>query len=119
MELTKESFILVAAVCTAIGTIIGTLVASIASFGTAWLNKRSEERKARRDLIFKAALEYWKIDVEKNMSSLPLEHYIIQLEAFYSAFIDTKNTPSNFGQRIKTFQTAISEIQAKKEQPKD
>lgn len=98
-----------AALAAIIGAAVVAVTSGVFSFLTLWLNKRSEERRQLRDLVFKAAFEEWnlinaRIRAEHpGASPLPLETYIIRASILIRQ-IDHADSidPAKVGARVRS-----------------
>jgi hypothetical protein len=93
-----------------LGTIGGALVAGLIALGITFINKKSEERRHLRELMFNAAVENWKhnniaaIELMKagnRVELMPLDSYIVNLLALSGSLLDTTLTKDNIKAKLK------------------
>lgn len=103
-----------------VGTIVGAIIGSLSSGIMAWYSIRSNERKHRRDIIIKAALENYKYS-EQHASSLrdeakpskipPLDVYIIYMSPLLDEIIDRRLTKDNVVSILQKVNELTDEMQ--------
>jgi hypothetical protein len=102
---------LIAALCTAIGTIFGVIITSFIQARTNRLNRESEERKHYRDIVVKAAIEIWKQNLEVAKSQgghvLPLESVIVAVAKGADVIFDPTTNETNLVERLEKANTFV------------
>lgn len=83
---------------TLIGTLSGVIIGSLATIIITWINKRSEERRHKREIIIRAATESWKQSVElvekRGGKVESLDIFIIHLIKLSEVLLTNKNLTS-------------------------
>jgi hypothetical protein len=97
---------LIAAMCTAIGTIVGVIITSYIQARTNRLNREAEDRKHYREIVVKAAIENWKqtLEVAKSMGGvhvLPLESFMASVSKAADVILDPTTDETNLAERLK------------------
>jgi len=88
-------------IASAIGAVVAALVAALFSLLNTWIVKRSENERALRELIIKAALETQKQHKEMSDSLksktllLPLDAYIVHITVVLSVLLQNRITQNN------------------------
>ena len=100
-----------------IGTLGATLITGVIAFSINLVNKRSEERKHKQQLIIQAALANWNRDFEiakehqKSGSKArisPLDIYLIHQMNLIEALTDSKLTATNLTQKLQSIEDITS-----------
>lgn len=86
-SMNQSMITLITVLITALSTLGGVLITSLINSSNTRLSQESEERKHHRDLLFKTAIEYWQAE-RKELPHLPLEQYIVSMDAFYTVFME-------------------------------
>ena len=109
-----------------IGTLGSGLIAASAALLGNWINKRSEERKHRQQLIITAAIESWKhineILVERDPRSFalaPVDDHILHMMKFAELILDGKIDQSNVEQKLKELSAITAKVNAYREKQFD
>ncbi len=93
-----------------IGTIGGALVTGLFALGFTFINKKSEERRHLRELMFNAAVENWKhnniaaIELMKagnKVALMPLDSYIVNLLTLSRTLLDSTLTKDNIKTKLQ------------------
>jgi hypothetical protein len=96
---------LIAALCTALGTILGVGITSVIQWHTSRLNRESEERKHYKEVVVKAAIETWResVGIAKSIGGTiyPLESFIIALASAADVIFDPTTDESNLAERLE------------------
>ena len=98
-----------------IGTCIGGTITAVPTIITAWIGKRSEERRHMRDLCVKAAIENWKTLSARNLPTgapmPPIDSFILHMakfsELFLSGDIDATRISKNLNEVYKVVDAAL------------
>jgi hypothetical protein len=95
-----------------VGSLGGAIVGAIPGLVALFLNRQSEERKQFKELVFKSALESWKLRVDKTGIIPPLETYVIHAAAMCEfAFAKKKITPEDMAKHLQEL-SAVMEVMA-------
>ena len=98
---------------TIIGAAVGGGIASIISAFSHWLARRSEERRALRQLVMQAAIENWKYTADlakhiaqssndkRNLNIYPLDGFIIHMLKLVEILDTGKITPDRVREIIR------------------
>jgi hypothetical protein len=88
-------------------TLLGSLIPNLVALRTARLikesadrDRESEERKHRRDLLFKVSLDWWRYDQESSPVKDPLEEYITRMDAFDALFLDENPQDEDWKKKV-------------------
>ena len=93
-----------------IGTLGATLITGVIAFSINLVNKRSEERKHKQQLIIQAAIANWNraYDIAKEHQKAgnravisPLDIYLIHQMKLTEALTDSKLTISNLNHKLQ------------------
>jgi hypothetical protein len=102
---------LIAALCTAIGTIVGVIIANSIQARTNRLNRESEERKHYREIVVKAAIENWKQTIEALKGTgghvLPLECFMASVSKAADVIFDPTTDETNLAERLEKASTFV------------
>lgn len=88
----------------------GGIAVAVANFATNWQNRKSEERKHLRSLLFNSAIENWKhnsttaielMKLGKSVEVMPLESYVVSIVTLSEVLFDTKLDKNNVTSKIK------------------
>src|ERR1044072_4826536 len=100
-----------------IGTLGSGLIAASAALLGNLINKRSEERKHRQQLVITAAIESWKHFNEmivardpRALSLLPIDDHIIHMMKFAELVLDQKVDASNIEQKLQELNQLTKKI---------
>jgi len=100
-----------------IGTLGATLITGVIAFSINLVNKRSEERKHKQQLIIQAALANWNRDFEiakehqkagSKARISPLDIYLIHQMNLIEALTDSKLTATNLTQKLQSVEDITS-----------
>ena len=112
-----------------ISATVGSLVTGLIALGITWINKKSEERRHLRELMFNAALENWKqscnIAIERmklghGSAIAPVDTYIIHMMKLSELLINEKITKENIPGKLKEIReltNAVKNILEKLDKP--
>jgi hypothetical protein len=105
-QMNSNNVALIAALSTAIGTILGVVITSFIHARTNRLNRESEERKHYKEIVVKAAIENWKenLAVAKLRSGAkvyPLESFIIAVATAADVIFDPTTNEGNLAERLE------------------
>ena len=96
---------LIAALSTAVGTILGVIITSFIQARTNRLNRESEERKHYREIVVKAAIENWKQTIEAMKGTgatvLPLESFMASVSKAADVILDPTTDEKNLAERLQ------------------
>ena len=92
-----------------IGSLGATLITGLIAIGVTWINKRSEERKHKQQLIIQAAIANWNRDYDiakehqkagHTVRLTPLDIYLIHHMKLVEVLMDPKITISNIDEKL-------------------
>ena len=92
-----------------IGSLGATLITGLIAIGVTWINKRSEERKHKQQLIIQAAIANWNRDYDiakehqkagHQVRLTPLDIYLIHHMKLVEVLMDPKITISNIDEKL-------------------
>lgn len=96
---------IIAALCTAGGTILGIAISSIMQARTNRLNRESEERKHYREIVVKAAIENWRQTIEAVKGTgahvLPLDCFMASVSKAADVILDPTTDETNLAERLE------------------
>ncbi len=95
----------------------GGALVGVINFAMRWQDRKSEEKRHLRELVYKSAVEEWKqhsmfaielmkMKTGKKIALEPLVTYLIHLLSLSEALIDGKITKENLSQKL----TEVSEV---------
>src|ERR1044072_9964664 len=102
---------LIAALCTAIGTIVGVIITSFIQARTNRLNRELEDRKHYREIVIKAAIENWKQAIEAlrgtGATVMPLESFMVSVSKAADVILDPTTDETNLKERLEKANTFV------------
>lgn len=88
----------------------GGIAVAITNYITNWQNRKTEERKHLKELIFKTAVENWKqhndtaielLKLKKSVTVMPFESHLVNLITLSDTLLDSRLTKDNAVQKVK------------------
>jgi len=96
--------VVIAALCTAGGTILGIIISSVIQSRTDRLNREMEERKHYKEIVVKAAIENWKeilaVAKARGATVFPLDSFLVASAAMADVIFDPTTNESNLAERL-------------------
>ena len=100
-----------------VSALAGGLLVGTINFAMRWQDRKAEEKRHSRELIFKAAVEEWKQNCTLSIEILkmnkgqkveiePLVTYLVHLLKLSEVLLDSKLTKENLSQKL----TEVSEV---------
>jgi hypothetical protein len=114
---------------TALSAIIGVFVGAISALGITWITKIYDDKKHRREVIIRTALENWKTQTELvrsiaqdsrgNATLYPLDdfiiHHIIMADALLAEKISSDWVEKSY-RKSKEIRKALNELRTREKQ---
>lgn len=104
-------------VLTLVSALSGAFIGSLSTLAVTWVNKRYDDKRARRDLVVSTAVANWKQAVEialrkqgqgQKVSVPPVDDFIIHMLILSDRIIDKKMEP----EKIKEILAEIDKLLA-------
>ena len=107
----------------------GALVGAI-NFAMRWQDRKSEEKRHLRELVYKSAVEEWKqhstfavevmkMKTGKKIAMEPLVTYLIHLLKLSDALIDGEITKENLSRKLTEVSEIMKEVKKFTQPPKE
>lgn len=98
---------LLAVLITALSTLSGVLITSLFNSRNARIAKQADEAKHYRNLLFRTAVDYWQAERKEFGPYLPLEKYIVSMDAFYTVFMEENPDDEKVQKKMAAGQTFL------------
>ncbi len=111
-----------------VSTLAGGGLVGIINLAMRWQDRKSEESRHLRELIFKTAVEEWKQHCELAIETMkagkktviePLVTYLVHLMKLSEVLIDEKITKENLSQKLTEVSEVMKEVKKFTALPKD
>lgn len=90
------------------------IVGGLIGFSGTWLQKYYDQKRHRREMIFKAAIEHWKKGTEFAMaqkgSVLPLEHYLMHWQKFEDTVINQELKGEDLKNELEDIKNEMNDL---------
>jgi hypothetical protein len=104
-----------------LSAVVGGVLVGIINFAMRWQDRKSEERRHLRELMFRSAVEEWKqhsmfaievmkMTTGKKIAMEPLVTYIVHLLKLSEVLIDGKITKENLSQKFTEVNEVMMEV---------
>ena len=104
-----------------ISALAGGLLVGTINFAMRWQDRKAEEKRHSRELIFKAAVEEWKQSCALSIEILkmnkgqkieiePLVTYLVHLLKLSEVLLDSKLTKGNLSQKLAEVSEVMKEV---------
>ena len=104
-----------------LSAVVGGVLVGIINFAMRWQDRKSEERRHLRELMFRSAIEEWKqhsmfaievmkMTTGKKIAMEPLVKYIVHLLKLSEVLIDGKITKENLSQKFTEVNEVMMEV---------
>ena len=107
-------------IITSLAALAGVFIGALFGFGTAWMNKRYDDRRHRREILMRTAVENWKTTAEiaqkegertrQNIKISPLDDFIIAMGLLDDRIMERKLTPERIISALKEIDQIIRRI---------
>lgn len=119
-----STLVLLSSSITAASTLIGVATASYFNLRTAQINKESEERKHRKEIVVNAAIANWKYSSElwaksgHGVRMAPLDTFLVHMSALADVVFDPSTNADNLSERLRAVDRLSEIAQSEAKDPK-